>query len=247
MELLDATGKVVRSSHVHRPGRGHARRSNGTAAMPMAAPMRAGNYTMRATVMADNGATAATLTTDTVTGVTDSADGVMALLAGGQQIAVGSISGMFCQHSRTPKVNQSQGACDMGFQQRPQRTQRGGPEPRRDRQQRRQREHRGLQVARAPSSPTSTPTRLRRRRAAASGIGVTVSDRSQQFTQGDISATRQPARHGDQRQRLLSAVAATARSPTRATASSSLDKDGYIVNATEPAPDRLRGRCATAR
>jgi len=94
VELLDASGKVV-------DRRTFTDQAAGTIGVDWTGrnadggTYGAGNYTMRATVMADNGATATTLTTDTVTGVTDSADGVMALLAGGQQIAVSSISGVF--------------------------------------------------------------------------------------------------------------------------------------------------------
>lgn len=55
----------------------------------------AGNYTMRATVMSDANATATTLVTDTVVGVTQASSGVMAQLASGSQMNASDIKGVF--------------------------------------------------------------------------------------------------------------------------------------------------------
>ena len=49
-------------------------------------------------------------------------------------------------------------------------------------------------------------TSVYRRRHAAAGIGVSVSDLAQQFTQGDLTTYEQLARHRDQRRRLLPPV-----------------------------------------
>jgi len=104
VELFDASGKVVDqrtfsdvmagTTSIDWNGRG----TNGS--------YGPGDYTMRATVMSDTKATATTLTTERVTGVVDSAEGVVALLAGGKQIAISKINGVF--QSRTGTTDKPQ-------------------------------------------------------------------------------------------------------------------------------------------
>ena len=104
VELFDASGKVVDqrtfsdvmagTTSIDWNGRG----TNGS--------YGPGEYTMRATVMSDTKATATTLTTERVTGVVDSAEGVVALLAGGKQIAISKINGVF--QSRTGTTDKPQ-------------------------------------------------------------------------------------------------------------------------------------------
>lgn len=65
-----------------------------------------GEYTMRATVMSDAKATATTLATARVTGVVDSAEGVVALLADGKTVPISKINGVF--QSRTGTTDKSQ-------------------------------------------------------------------------------------------------------------------------------------------
>ena len=100
VELIDASGKVVDQREytdvaagtisIDWTGRGLNNGSYGP-----------GDYTVRATVMSDAKATATTLTTDRVTGVVDSAEGVVALLSSGAQIAISKINGVFQSRSGT--------------------------------------------------------------------------------------------------------------------------------------------------
>ena len=104
VELIDASGKVVDQRtwtdvdagtiSIDWDGSGSDKSSYG-----------AGEYTVRATVMSDAKANATTLTTERVTGVVDSAEGVMALLANGKQIAISKINGVF--QSRTGTTDES--------------------------------------------------------------------------------------------------------------------------------------------
>lgn len=104
VELLDAGGKVVDKRTFTNQSAGtigiewNGRGINGS--------YGPGDYVMRATVMSDVNATATTLTTNRVTGVIDSAAGVMAILANGEQIAISKINGVF--QSRTGTTDKSQ-------------------------------------------------------------------------------------------------------------------------------------------
>ena len=105
VELIDASGKVVDQRTwtdveagtltIDWTGRGPDNGSYG-----------AGDYTVRATVMSDARATATTLVTDRVTGVVDSAEGVMALLSSGGQVAISKINGVF--QARAGKTDEPQ-------------------------------------------------------------------------------------------------------------------------------------------
>ena len=105
VELLDASGKVVDNRTYTDVEAGtisidwNGRGLNGGSYGP-------GDYTVRATVMSDAKANATTLTTDRVTGVVDSAEGVVALLSSGKQIAISKINGVF--QSRTGTTDEPQ-------------------------------------------------------------------------------------------------------------------------------------------
>lgn len=95
VQLLDASGNVVDQ-------RDYTSQSAGTIAIDWSGTDSSGNrygagtYTMRATVQSDTGkTTATTLATDTVTGVSDAAGGVVAHLASGSTIAASQIQGVF--------------------------------------------------------------------------------------------------------------------------------------------------------
>ena len=104
VELFDASGKVVDQ-------RSFANQPAGTLSIdwtgkgPNGGQYGPGDYTVRATVMSDTKATATTLTTARVTGVLDSAAGVTAQLANGEQIPISKINGVF--QSRTGTTDSS--------------------------------------------------------------------------------------------------------------------------------------------
>jgi flagellar basal-body rod modification protein FlgD len=112
VELFDAAGKVVDKRTFANPSAGTLG-IDWTGVNAAGGKYGAGTYVLRATVMSDAGATATTLTTDTVTGVVDSPDGVVAQLAGGQQVPVGKINGVFDAPAKattpTPPVATPQG------------------------------------------------------------------------------------------------------------------------------------------
>ena len=106
VELFDASGKVVDQ-------RSFANQAAGTLSIdwtgsgPNGSKYGPGDYTMRATVMSDTKATATTLTTARVTGVLDSAAGVTAQLANGQQVPISKINGVFQSRSGTTDKSQA--------------------------------------------------------------------------------------------------------------------------------------------